>query len=133
MSSDSTTPLIVGASETVSNSNPSGYFDVAYNASGERAVSWSSTPPSGGSGSILLQRYNADGSSNGNLINLDNSGEIQRPSVTFLENGSTAVTFFKYKSGRYDTELKIIDKNGSVTHSSVANSGEATGDYVTQR
>ncbi len=130
LSSDSTTPLIVGASEAVSNSNPSGYFDVAYNASGERAVSWSSTPPSGGSGSILLQRYNADGSSNGNLINLDNSGQIQRPSVTFLENGSTAVTFFKYKSGRYDTELKIIDQNGTVTHSSVANSGEATGDYV---
>ena len=30
LSSDLTTPLIVGASETVSNSNPSGYFDVIY-------------------------------------------------------------------------------------------------------
>ena len=99
---------------------------------GKRSVAWSTTVPSGGQGKILLQRYDVSGNTDGNVLTIKASGEVHRPSITYLENNHLALTFFEFNSttGTRDTHLNIIDDYGFVVHSSVVNEGADAGDYI---
>ena len=63
---------------------------------GKRSVAWSTTVPSGGQGKILLQRYDVSGNTDGNVLTIKASGEVHRPSITYLENNHLALTFFEF-------------------------------------
>jgi flagellin len=116
---------------TVTGSNPNGYVSATTNANGESTIIWSSVPPGGGTGKLILQRYGEYGVATGSPVELENGyGVAQVPELTFLENGSIALTYFKWNNPRYDTKLQIVDESGNVTSNLTVNSGEAVGDYT---
>ena len=114
----------------VPNSNPSAYWSTAVGQSGESVVIWTSASASGGPGSLLLQRYDSLGQVIGDTIIIDDRGENGWPAATYLENGSIAVSYWRYVSGYRQTELRILNASDEVVHASVASSGTATGDYL---
>ena len=109
-----------------------GIFGQIIKQPNSQAVVWSTSPSDGGIGEIKIQKYDSDGTINGDVISGLDTGDIQSPGLTYLSNENSVLTYSKLNSGTGDIDihLKILDQNSKVTATFVANSGERSGDYM---
>ena len=121
---DCVSQVSLGSLTSVAGSVPSSYYDITAAADGRSAVAWQTGQPSGGASKVFLQRFDATGSPNGGIIELQDSPYGSGPvRAEWLANDSIAVTFFSYNNSRYRVELRIVDASNTIVHS-----GQVIGD-----
>ena len=99
---------------------------------GNFITAWSTSPASGGSGGYYVQKIDGNGQPIGSAKLLDNSGNQIKPSMVELNDGKVALVFTEYHSGRYDTELKILDSDLNIIHQATVDPSTG-GDYIEPR
>ena len=126
------TAVSVGSETDVIGSAPSNHFDVDAASDGRSVVAWQTGQPGGGASKVLVQRFDAAGNTDGGIVEVQDSPYGSGPvRVEWLSNDSVAVTFTSYESGRYRTELRIVDQNNGLIHSSQV-IGDSSRDYKPQ-
>jgi hypothetical protein len=116
---------------SISGTAPSSYFTGVSGPTGS-ALIYNTGSASGGPSKVYLQRFDLNGVESGAPIELQSSVEGSGPvHAVWLSNDSIAVSFFSYASGRYRTELRIVDDTNNILHSGIV-IGDSGNDYLPQ-
>ena len=121
---------INGSFSDVPNTNPSHHdYDVIGAPNGFWAT-WSTVPPTGGSGGIFVRKLDLAGNAIEPVVSIDSSGNVGEVDLTILEDNNVLLTYSKYVSGYRRLETRVLDPDGNIILSATASAGEATGDYI---
>jgi len=123
---------------TLNGTSPSSYKSAIGLSNGNLRVAWSTTPATGGAGSILIQDFSSQGAAVSQQLVVDSSNggnEVNNPKVYALSDGRTALVYSQYDgaTGRYSGELSVFDAQlNSVYSASVSPQGTGK-DFVDNR
>lgn len=97
---------------------------VAINNSGEFAVLWDD------GGGVKVQRFNANGTTNGGQITVDGSGNAGNGSLAMHSDGSLVVTWREGASGSQDVRIRRYDNTGTAEGPSSSVATSTAGDQT---